>query len=448
MAVLDAFHLERCGITADSHVLAAVSGGADSTALLLLLAECLDGGLIGKLSAAHFNHCLRGKDSDADEQFCRELCERLAIPFFSGSGDVLSFAKEQGNGIENAARMMRYAYLQQVMSETGSDCIATAHHAEDQAETVLQHFLRGTGPKGLCGMSPRSGEIARPLLYWSREDILKYLADQNQTYCLDETNLDMRYSRNRIRLELLPALEKLQPKLTEHLCDLSEDMRADEAFFLPFVARAMEDSETDGGFDRTLLKNCPEAVRRRVLVRLLNKTFSYDICRNDVKKLEWLLSAPSGKRVMLRNGLKAWNDGPIMRIGKKAYNQDPGVDLYPGTTVVTDGWRIRTEYADRFEKPSSEMEAFIAVDPNCGLTLTARRKQNGDRFHPLGMRGSRLLSDIFTDRKYPEKLRTVPLIRLGDEIVFVPGYTIAENVRVTPESETIIHILVEEVAES
>lgn len=448
MAVLDAFHLERCGITADSHVLAAVSGGADSTALLLLLAECLDKGLIGKLSAAHFNHRLRGMNADADEQFCRELCERLAVPFFSGSGDVLSLAKEQGDGIENAARMMRYAYLRQVMSETGADCIATAHHADDQAETVLQHFLRGTGPKGLCGMSPRSGEIARPLLHWSRKDILKYLADQNQTYCLDETNQDIRYSRNRIRLELIPALEKLQPKLVEHLCGLSEDMRADEDFFLPTVARVMEDSETDGGFDRALLKNCPEAVRRRVLVRLLNETFSYDICRNDVKKLEWLLNASSGKRVMLRSGLEAWNDGPIMRIGNKAYGLDPIADLHPGTTVVMEGWRIRTEYADKFEKPSSEMEAFISADPGCGLTLTARRKQNGDRFYPLGMRGSRLLSDIFTDRKYPEKLRTVPLIRLGDEIIFVPGYTIAESVRVTPESETIIHIQVEEVAES
>ncbi len=448
MAVLDAYHLEQCGIYPDSHVLAAVSGGADSTAMLLLLTECLEKGLIGKLSAAHFHHGLRGENADADEQFCRELCKRYAIPFFFGRGDVLSLAKEQKEGIESAARTMRYAYLRRVMAETGADCIATAHHADDQAETVLQHLLRGTGPKGLCGMSPRSGEIARPLLHWSRGDILDYLADRGQTYRQDETNRDTSYSRNLVRLEIIPSLQKIQPKLTDHLCSLAEDMRADEAFFLPDVTELIRDSETDGGYDRILMADSPEPIRKRALLHLLNGEFSYDICRNDVERLEWLLHATSGKRVTLHGGLEAWNDGRILRIGKTENRSDLPVGLEPGCTAETDGWRIRTEYADGFEKPSSGMEAYISADADRVPELRARRRQDGDRFHPMGMKGSRLLSDIYTDRKFPQKLRTAPLICLGEEIVFVPGYTVAESVRVVPESENIIHILVEEVTES
>ena len=444
MAVLDAFHLERCGIFPDSHVLAAFSGGADSTALLLLLKESMDKGLIGKLSAAHFNHLIRGGDADSDERFCRELCERCGIPFFSGSGDVPSFAKERKDGTESAARTMRYAYLRSVMAETGADCIATAHHAEDQAETVLLHMLRGTGPKGLCGMAPRSEDIARPLLEWSRGDILAYLAERDQTYCADSTNLDLRYTRNRLRLKVMPALRRMQPQLTGHLCSLAEDMRAEEEYFLPLVSGLIRDSETAGGYDRTLLKNSPEAIRRRALTRLLNGTFSYDICRNDVKRLEWLLSAPSGKRVTLHGGLEAWNDGTVLRIGKRTEEPDLPVDLIPGCTAETCGWHICTEYADTFRKPSSSMEAFIAADPDRANLLKARRKRDGDRFRPLGMRGSRLLSDIYTDRKLPEKLRTAPVICIGDEIVFVPGYTVAESVRVTPESGAVIHIVMEE----
>ena len=447
MAVLDAYHLEQCGIYPDSHVLAAVSGGADSTALLLLLAECLENGRIEKLTAAHFNHGLRGKNADSDERFCRELCKRYAIPFFSGSGDVLSLAKERKDGIESAARTMRYAYLRRIMAETGADCIATAHHADDQAETVLQHLLRGTGPKGLCGMSPRTGDIARPLLHWSRKEILDYLADRNQTYRQDETNLDRTYSRNRVRLEVIPVLEELQPKLTDHLCSLAEDMRTDEEFFLPAVTGLIRDSETAGGYDRNVLAGSPEAIRKRALVRLLNGEFSYDICRNDVERLEWLLHAPSGRRVTLHSGLEAWNDGGIMRIGKTAVRPGRTVDLDPGCAVETDGWLIRAEYADGFEKPLSDMEAFISVDADRVPDLKARDKRDGDRFHPMGMKGSRLLSDIYTDRKFSQKLRTAPLVCLGEEIVFVPGYTIAESVRVVPESDKIIHIQVEEVTE-
>ncbi|MBR0445450.1 MAG: tRNA lysidine(34) synthetase TilS [Clostridia bacterium] len=448
MAVLDAYHLERCGILPDSHVLAAISGGADSTALLLLLTECMDRGLIREVSAAHYNHRIRGENADEDERFCRELCERLSVPFYSGSGDVLSRAKEQKDGVENAARTMRYAFLLRVMAEIGADCIATAHQADDQAETVLQHLLRGTGPKGLCGMVPRTGDVARPLLHFSRGDILDYLAERGQTFRQDETNLDTRFSRNRVRLEVIPALQQLQPKLVDHLCRLAEDMRADEDFFLPAVTGLIEDSASDGGFDRTLLADCPEAVRRRALVHLLNKEFSYDICRNDVERLDWLLKAPSGKRVSLHGGLEAWNDGSVLRLGETSSEPDDPVDLDPGRVAETGGWRIRTEIADSFVRPSSCMEAYIACSADRLRSLTARRKRNGDRFRPLGMCGSRLLSDIFTDRKFPEKLRTAPLICLGEEIVFVPGYTVSESVRVTPESDKIIHILIEEVTES
>ena len=448
MAVLDAYDLERCGIFPGSHVLAAVSGGADSTALLLLLVECLDRGMIGTLSAAHFNHQIRGKDADDDEQFCRELCKHYAVPFYSGRGDVPGYAQEQKCGIESAARILRYAYLRGVMAEIQADCIVTAHHADDQAETVLQHLLRGTGPKGLCGMAPRAGDVARPLLHWSRREILDYLSERSQAFRRDETNQDVCCFRNRLRLEIIPLLQQLQPKLVDHLCDLAGDIRLDEDYFHPLVTKLIEDSEIAGGFDRTLLRKSPEAIRRRALIHLLNEVLSFNICRNDVKSLDWLLYAPPGRRVTLSNGVEAWNDGLVMRIGKPEAFQDYSVELKPGGTAEAAGWLIHTEYAEAFRKPSSAMEAFITVHSDRCRELLARRKRNGDRFWPLGMKGSRLLSDIYTDRKYSERMRTAPIICLGEEIVFVPGYTVAESVRVTPESRNIIHILVEEATES
>ena len=175
-------------------ILVALSGGADSTALLLSLQAC---GC--ELAAAHLNHCLRGSESDRDEDFVRALCARLGVPLTVERADVRAHAAAQGCGIEEAARSLRYAFLERAADAVGADWIATAHTADDNLETVLFHLTRGTGTRGMAGIPPRRGRIIRPLLGATRTEIEAYLAGKGEPYVTDSSNLTDAHTRNRIR---------------------------------------------------------------------------------------------------------------------------------------------------------------------------------------------------------------------------------------------------------
>lgn len=207
----------------------AVSGGADSVALLLLLAGLREK-LALTLSVLHFNHKLRGRAADADEKFVAALARKYELPFYSGAAAVKALAVEHKANVEAMARRLRYAFFARAAREHRLDKIAVAHTADDQAETVLAHILRGSGLAGLGGIHPRMGKIARPLLSVSRGDLRLYLKAQKQTWREDATNRDTRKMRARIRKKLIPLLQKeFQPRAVEHLVSLAEHAREDEA---------------------------------------------------------------------------------------------------------------------------------------------------------------------------------------------------------------------------
>ena len=191
-------------------VLCALSGGRDSMAMLHILSRLAEEGF--RVAAAHFNHRLRSA-ADRDEAFVRDWCRERDIPLTCGAGDVRTFAAREGLGIEDAARKLRYAFLETVARDMGADRIATAHHREDNAETVLLHLLRGTGLQGLGGIAPVRGKIVRPLLETSRAEIDEYVQRNSIPYVEDESNQDTHFTRNRLRLEVLPRLELLNPAL-------------------------------------------------------------------------------------------------------------------------------------------------------------------------------------------------------------------------------------------
>ncbi len=216
-------------LTPGERVGLAVSGGADSVALLLLMVE-LQQKLGITLSVLHFNHQLRGRAADADEKFVSNLAAKCRIPFLAGSADVKARAKRDGANVEDAARRARYAFFAQAARELQLNKIAVAHTADDQAETVLAHILRGTGLSGLGGIHPQVGIIVRPLLAARRAQLRLYLKSRKQIWREDATNRDVTKTRARIRSKLIPALEKLfQPRVVEHLCALSDHARADNA---------------------------------------------------------------------------------------------------------------------------------------------------------------------------------------------------------------------------
>ncbi len=211
------------------HILIALSGGADSVALLRLFGEIADRKQLS-LSACHVNHGIRGAEAARDENFCQELCNSLKIPFYCVSIDVPSQAKAQKQGIEETARELRYQALSKVAKKASCDLIATAHNADDHLETVLFHLARGSGSRGMQGIAPLRENIIRPLLFCTKDEIIHYLAAIGQAYVTDSTNEDTNYTRNYIRQTIMPAMRKLNPEAARASLNMSTALREDEAY--------------------------------------------------------------------------------------------------------------------------------------------------------------------------------------------------------------------------
>ncbi len=254
-------------------VLCAVSGGVDSMCLLFMLdAWCKERG--SRLIAAHFNHQIRGEAADRDEAFVRDVCRRWGIPLTVGRGDVPSFARREGLSLEEAARTLRYAFLHQAAETEGCHCICTAHHADDNAETVLLNLIRGTGLKGLAGMEGRRELVRRPLLHVTRAELQDYAAVWNIPYVEDETNADpAAAARNLLRLQVTPLLRQLNPRAVEHINQTAAQLRtADRALEEDAFARiaCAEVRKGRAALPTDALIQAPEAVRPRMLLQLLD----------------------------------------------------------------------------------------------------------------------------------------------------------------------------------
>ena len=247
-------------------VIAALSGGADSVCLLLALNELKE--TLGiKLSAIHVNHCLRGNESDRDEQFCRDLCGRLRIPLICGRFNVKEEAENRKISTELAARDIRYRFFQE---NSSGKKIATAHTANDNAETVIFNLARGTGTKGIAGIPPVRGNIIRPLINVTRSQIENYLKEKNQEYVTDSTNLTDDYTRNIIRHNVIPVLEQINSSLFRTVSSDSDNFRTDNAFIEAEAEKAYNACRTEKSSLKGL-SDFHEAVRRRCIARLLDE---------------------------------------------------------------------------------------------------------------------------------------------------------------------------------
>ncbi len=255
-------------------VCAALSGGADSVSLLLALCELKDEFGV-EVFACHLNHGLRGEESDSDEKFCRALCERLNIPIFAEKIDVRALSKKH-ESVETTARNARYNFFENALSHFGAGCVlATAHTANDSAETVLLNLTRGTGLAGLCGIPPvrKLGErqAVRPLIRCTREEIERYLADCGQDFVTDKTNLSEEYTRNKLRLRVLPTLAEINPSVLSVISRMTENLRADNAFLGTLAENALEKTRTGRGWNAAEIAKLPPAVKSRVVREILRQ---------------------------------------------------------------------------------------------------------------------------------------------------------------------------------
>lgn len=424
-----------CRLTGREAVVCAFSGGPDSTALLLELVRLRNEGRIGPLYAAHFEHGIRGREAREDLAFCRELCLKEGVPLFSDSNHVPAYAAEQGLSLETAARQLRYGFLRRLKAALGADVVALGHHRDDQAETVLLHLVRGSGMAGLVGMSPRSGDLIRPLLDVGRDDVLAYLEERGQSWRLDSTNLCSDHSRNRLRQEVMPALRAVNAQAAEHIARCADKLRAEDEFLDGLAQKAL--AEAHGS--RKALAALPPVLQKRAALRLLREV-TEDFTEADVSRLTDLFSLPSGRTAPLRGRLLARADGDRLTIGPAETEEAFCADLLIGTPVATPWGDYGAEWVQRARIPCSAHEAFVDGDRLNG-PLVLRQARRGERFVPLGMAGSKLLSDYYTDRKVGREARQTPLVADDDGPVFLPGGTVADRVKIRKETKRILHII-------
>lgn len=429
-------------------LIVALSGGADSCALLDLLVRLPGFNL--RLVAAHLNHCLRGAESEGDEQFCRELAASHGIPFESGRVDIKALAKSEGLNLEDAGRRARIAFLDQLREKHGAAAIVTAHHGDDQAETVLMRLLRGSGMTGLSGMQHHNQRgYLRPLLDVTRAQIEHYLTELGLAWREDSSNRDHNFLRNRIRHELLPLLEQYNPAIRQRLTATAAILSDEDALLDSLAERACAElfhrDDTEIACSSTGLKTHPPALQRRIL-RLAYRQLAGNLDGLGLEHIEAVLrltdsprpnarlSLPQNisavreyDRIMLRSGVELSPDGS----GEISISA-PGLYRWPGGGSLT--VEVCSAPPDFNNLPAGSACFDLDQLPFPWLVRTFRP---GDRIVPFGMTGTKKVKNIFIDAKLPlAERKRIPMLFCNGELIWIAGVRSSESGRINPTSST------------
>lgn len=386
----------------------ALSGGADSVALLLLLKN--DG---FNIHAAHCNFHLRGEESDRDEAFCEQLCADENIPFHRAHFDTREYADLHKVSIEMAARELRYRWFEQLRQDIGAAGICVAHHRDDSVETVLLNLVRGTGLRGLTGIQPRNGHILRPLLCVSRAEIEAFLAEKGQKYVTDSTNLEADVQRNVVRLEVLPLLRKLNPAVVENIQRTAENLAESQQVLNTIVAnidniKMLELSELDKYGSSEYL----------VFEWLKKYGFNGDQVRQ-------ILDAETGRIVSSAMGYDVLKDRGRLIV-------EPALEPFRPMRIPEEGMYVldgKTRFSVRKKTVYVSKEPHVATldAAKVSFPLTVRRVEEGDCMQPYGMKGKKLLSDLMTDLKMTvfEKRRQLVVVDSQGVVLWAVGLRVA-----------------------
>ena len=405
-----------CG-TERIRLLAAVSGGRDSMCLLHLLSDWgRQQGLT--VTAAHFNHHLRGEASCRDEAFVRDWCAGHGVPFVRGEADVAAAAAETGKSVEEAARELRYAFLEEQRQALGCDFILTAHHADDSAETQLLNLLRGTGARGLTGIPSVRGSVARPFLRIPRETLAAYAAANGVPYVEDETNFDPdAAARNLIRLRVMPLLKELNPRAVENMARTAALLERDEEVLDRLAEELLENAcRTDGGEVSLDAERClaaePAVLGRGVLAVLAQMAgHRKDLSARHADDVCALLDGAPGKTLSLPYGLTARREAEALVIGRSGQTPE-SVTLTPGKTADFGSWQVRLAA----EGPG----LALRVPEGARVTVTAWHRD--DRMKLPESWGERSFKRLCADRGIaPAERDTMPVLRVDGKIAAAPG---------------------------
>lgn len=418
---------------AGDRILAAVSGGPDSVLLAFLLKTA--GYTIG---LAHCNYQLRGAESDADEELARKTAAAWGLPFFRKAFDTRRIAQERGLSIQEAARDLRYEWLEELRQQEGYDLVATGHHLDDAIETMLFNLIKGCGIHGLHGILPKRGRLIRPLLFAEKGQILEYLETADIAYREDLTNRETYYDRNKIRHLIIPLMEALNPRFRQGMRETLLRMRDTEKLF---------DHAVDSWRDRTvqvdrigLRINWAELMQSPAPPTLLYEVLSpYGFRSNQLRSLFENPALQPGRQ-LLSQSHRLLSDREYLLLEPLPQKGEPTYIEIPATAeeAAIPGGFLRLKKLDH--KPvtfsASPHEALLDA-ASVQFPVVLRRWKPGDYFHPLGMKGKRKkLQDFFTDLKVPvfEKEK-IWILEISGQIAWVIGYRIDENFKMREDSE-------------
>lgn len=414
----------------------AVSGGADSVALLRALLE-LKSELGIVLSVIHLHHGIRGAEADADARFVADLAKHFDLPLHLDRTDTPTHSQREKLSLETAARDLRYAFFRRLLESNVCDKIATAHTLDDQAETVLLRILRGTGTRGLAAIPPLrdaspdlAARIVRPLLGTRRADIEAYLKSVHQPWRDDSTNKDPKHLRNRIRHELLPLLERdYNPALRQSLSNLAEIARTEEEHWASQLAVLQPIFQTDRTLDRAELLALPLALQRRLLVEQADR-LHLPVGFDDIERILHLASNPGTEH--------EFEGGWLVRSTKTGLIFEPVNDAMPaerfdlllpvpGEVTLPSALRLRATLVQPAESASYNASTLLACE-SVQLPLRVRNWQPGDRFWPSGNKQEEKLKRLFQQRHIPADARSGwPVVLSAETIVWVRGFAVASG---------------------
>ena len=433
-------------VQSGEHVLVAVSGGADSVALLCVL-HYLSGEFDLKLTVAHFNHGLR-KEAEEEELFVKTIAQNLGLPCLVGREEVRNLKHLWKCSLEEAARIARYHFLEEAARACGAKKIALGHNERDQAETVLINILRGTGLKGLKGMEPvRDGLFIRPLLYVSPREITSFLAQEGLKFCTDRSNFDQRYLRNRIRHFLLPVLEKeFNPRIVSVLSRMADILR-EENEYLESAARGIAGRKEDLG----TLQELPPALRRRVIKVILEemRPEGKAVTARHINAVEGVILSPRsnpsvhvpGGVVVKENGILRFHTGKDSKANREGFSyllSIPGeVRITLTGQVLKANLCLPQDIPNKIDNPNV---LYLNLD-KIKFPLRVRSWRFGDRMQPLGMRGTKKVKEIFQEMRVPPNRRhEIPLLEDELGILWVSSLKVGERCRLEADAKRLARI--------
>lgn len=459
---------DECGLTRENTLLVGVSGGPDSLCLLDVLHR-----LGYTVHVAHVNHDLR-HDADNEQRLVEQIARQRGLPVSSTKMDVLAYAEQTGIAIEEAARTLRYRFLFELAHQIEAQAVLVGHNLDDQTETVLMHILRGSGLNGLRGMLIRalpnawssSVPLVRPLLHIRRREIEAYCMENSLQPIQDSSNLDPSFTRNRIRLELIPQLESIQPTLSDQLLRLARLVGDDEDALQRAMNEAwssclLEQGERYVSLDLKVLNPQPVAIQRRLFRQAAEILLSnlVDVTFDDIERaVMFVKRPPQTKRSDWTAGLfllieesslyiAGWEVELPMNSWPQWLTDQPGQLSKHGEFALQDEWVLRSylvEYdavvhqtaASNQDPYQAWLDAEQLIDP-----LFIRTREPGDKFEPLGMQGQRVsLKDWMIKHKLPRRARAGwPLICSGMKIAWVPGFQPAHWARITTGTHKLLH---------